>query len=429
MFRILLILLFSVLVVSNSMSLSGEDNKITYDMPELVDLALKRSELLSASEKSVESAKWAKGQSMPWQNPIISFNAGNKSASGQNGFAYDIGLTQPFYFPGKQKLAGDIAGFQEKKAGLDRDSSRLFVRYSVIKLAYQYAVALELTKHLEERVIRFISIKKYLASRPITSPKKKMEKHIVEMKLILLMKNLDEIRFSKDVIWSKLNLFLNFQEPVTIKTPWFEKGKLLEINDLLAIADKGNIDLKKHSLVLERTKMETHLARKFALPDFGLSLLYREDQVPDIQRFIGAGITFSVPMWNTNKAGVKSLEADIEAKKAIAVYVKRETAQALVSSYFEYEIARKNLERLPVSMFDDVHNRLAEADGFFDTGLIDFVMYGEVENQSYDMHLAILAAQYEYVEKYAALLVLQGSEDFTFPVLVQKKSIGVNHVP
>ena len=126
-------------------------------------------------------------------------------------------------------------------------------------------------------------------------------------------------------------------------------------------------------------------------------------------------------MWNTNKSGVKSLEADIEAKKAIAAYVKRETAQALVSSYFEYEIARKNLERLPMSMFDEVHNRLAEADGFFNTGLIDFVMYGEVENQSYEMHLAVLGAQYEYIEKYAALLILQGSGDFSFSAPAEMK--------
>ena len=420
MFREVSSVLISFLIIIVTPPAFSGDNNTSYTVPELVDLALKRSELLTASEKSVESAKWSKEQAIAWQNPLISFGAGNKSESGKNGLAYDTGITQPFYFPGKQKLAGDIAAIQEKIASLDRNGTRLFVRYSVIKLAYRYAVASELAKHLEERVSRFKTIRKYLASRPFPSPKKRMEKHIVEMKLVLLMKSLDEIRSGKDIIWARLNLFIDLQKPIAVRAPWFKMGETLEWEGLLTKAEKDNIDLKKQLLVLERTRTETALARKFAYPDFSLSVLYGEERAPEIQRFVGGGITFSIPLLNANRSGVKSLEAAVEAEKARAAYAKRETAQALISSFIEYEIARRNLERFPLASLDDVHVRLADADDSFNKGLIDLVTYGEVESQVYDTHFALLGAQYEYVEKYAALLILQGSEDFAFSASLRK---------
>ena len=412
MIQKLLILSFGFFILTIDLPLLGAEPKAAYEVSEMINIALKRSELLTAQEKSLESSKYAKDQAGAWQNPSVSFNAGLKSASEKNGFAYDIGITQPFYFPGKQKAAGDIAEVQKKIAGLNLTEARLFVRYSVIRLSYQYALADELSKHLEERVIRFKIIRKYLASRPFASPKKRMEKHVVEMKLVLLQKSLDEARSRKDVFWAKLNLFLNMHEPVKVKAPWFNKTEILKWDALQTKVESGNIDLKKQMLLLERTKAETSLARKFAYPDFSLSILYREDTVPDIERFVGAGITVNVPLWNTNKFGSKSMEASVEAEKARAAYAKREINQTLISSFIEYEIAQKNLERLPMSLFEEVHSRLADADDSFDKGLIDLVTYGEVESQAYEMHLSVLGAQYDYVDKYAALQILQGSEDF-----------------
>ncbi|HNR90753.1 MAG TPA: TolC family protein [Spirochaetota bacterium] len=416
MFRAVPSLVVVLLAIMTSVPSRGNTGR-SFDVPELITLALKRSELLTAHEKTVEASRFAKDQATAWQNPAISFSAGNKSSSGKNGLAYDAGITQPFYFPGKQKKAGDVAGVQEKLAGLSLTEARLFVRYSIIRLSYQYAVADELSRHIEERVARFKAIKKYLTSRPFPSPKKRMEKHVVEMKLALLAKNLNEVRAGRDIIWAKLNLFLGLQGPVAVRAPWFKKGGVIGWDGLLAKVESGNIDLKKQMLVLERTKAETRLARSLAYPDFSLSILYREDRVPDVERFVGAGITFNLPLWNRNRSGVKSMEAAVEAEKAMTSFARREAEQSLVTSFIEYEIARKNLDALPFSMIDEVHDRLADADDSFNRGFIDLLTYGEVESQAFETHLAVLGAQFEFVDKYAALQILQGSEDFTFPAL------------
>lgn len=410
------VVFFSIIISIPSHSDTGR----TFDVPELITLALKRSELLTAHEKTVEASRFAKDQATAWQNPAISFNAGNKSSAGKNGLAYDAGITQPFYFPGKQKTAGDIAGVQEKLAGLGLTEARLFVRYSIIRLSYQHAVADELSRHLEERLTRFKAIRKYLASRPFPSPKKRMEKHVVEMKLALLAKNLNEVRAGRDIIWARLNLFLGLQGPVAVRAPWFKKGGEIDWNGLLAKVESGNIDLNKQILVLERTKAETRLARSLAYPDFSLSILFSEDRMPDVERFVGAGISFNLPLWNRNRSGVKSMEASVEAEKAMTSFARREAEQSLVTSFIEYEIARKNLDSLPFSMIDEVHTRLADADDSFNRGFIDLVTYGEVESLAFETHLAVLGAQFEFVEKYAALLILQGSDDFVFPALAAK---------
>lgn len=420
MFRILQLIFIYFILIIIVQPVFAEEKKIIYDVQELVNLAMKRSELLNASEKSVESAKWLKDQTGAWQNPSLAFGAGNKSTSDGKSFVYDASITQPFYFPGKQKIAGDIAGIQEKIAGLDRDDSRLFVQYSVIRLSYQYAVASELLKHLEERSVRYKKIRKYLTSRPFASPQKRMEKHIVEMKLMLIQKNLDEIRSGKDIIWAKLNLFLDLEDTVAVKAPWFIAGITFDWNKLLSLVESGNIDLKKQLLVLDRAKAETSLANKFIYPDFSLSLIYQEDRVVKPERFLGAGVSVNVPIWNTNKSGVKSLESAVDAEKSLTLFRKREIIQVLKSSFIDYETVKKNLERLPVSVIKDIDVDLADADDSFDKGFIDFVTYSEVESQTSDMHFAVLNAQYEYVDKYAVLLILQGSEDFAFNSTIGK---------
>lgn len=413
----------SIILLTTIISLPalGAEAGTTHRIADLVDRALKRSELVASSEKSFESAGWAKGQARAWQNPSVSIGAGRKSAAGENGIAYDAGISQPFYFPGKQKIAGDIAGIQEKIAGLSRDETRLFVRYSVIKLAYQYAVASELAKHLEERVSRFDTIRKYLSSRPFPSPKKRMEKHIVEMRLALLQKDLAGVRSGKDIAWAKLNLFLDFPAPITLTAPWYAKGRVLKWEDLAAHLEKGNIDIKRQALILEKTQSETRLAHSFIWPDFNLAFLYSEERMPkEVERFIGGSATFNVPIWNANKSGVKSYEAATLSEKAKLDFARREWHQALISSHVEYENARRNLERLPVNVIESIHARLEDADESFNKGLIDLVTYGEVEAQVNEMHLAVFGAQYDYVEKYASLLALVGSDEFDFATTPEK---------
>jgi hypothetical protein len=105
-----------------------------------------------------------------------------------------------------------------------------------------------------------------------------MEKHIVEMRLSLIRKELDEARSGRDILWARLNAFLDLPAPVVIEVPWFKKGESLKPEILLAAMMAGNPDLKKQALILERTALETRAARRQSLPDFSLSFIYSEDR-------------------------------------------------------------------------------------------------------------------------------------------------------
>jgi hypothetical protein len=226
--------------------------------------------------------------------------------------------------------------------------------------------------HLKERIDRFSQIRTYLAGRPFPSPRKRMEKHIAEMKLILLQKSLTEVSSEKDILWARLNLFTDLPSPVTIQAPWFAKGHALDREAVLAKAARDNPALKKQLLLLEKTNAETRLARVFARPDFSLSLQYREERAPDTERFIGAGVSVPLPIWNANRDGVRSMEAAGEAGKARLEHTSRETRQALDALLIEYGIARRNIELLPLSTLESVHSRLSDADDSFRKGLKTF---------------------------------------------------------
>jgi hypothetical protein len=87
-------------------------------MNELVDRAVKRSELIFSMEKDMESIRSFRSQAKSWQNPVISAQAGSKTSSGNSGTSYELSATQPVYFPGRQGLKSDIMDIEEKIAVL-----------------------------------------------------------------------------------------------------------------------------------------------------------------------------------------------------------------------------------------------------------------------------------------------------------------------
>lgn len=395
-----------------TMAYTEKESLQEFAMDQLITKALSRSELIIARKEFIEEIKWAKNQAGSWKNPSLSLGGGAKQADKKTGYLYSISITQPFIFPGKTALIEDVYSSDEKIAGLSLEETQLFIRYEVIRLTYEYKIAEELEGHLKERVDRFNLIEEYMRNRPFASPKKRMDRNIVQSRLLILQKSLSELQSEKDIIWSRLNLYIEFPEKIKIRTDWFKKGPALDRDKIITSAIERNFELRKQKVKLEKSRHEMRLAEKEVLPDFDLSAFYNQDKAAGLERSFGAGVTIYAPIVNQNKGAVNSLNAQTRAEKSELKYKERLIRQDLQALYTGYTLASANLMRFPISLLDKAHAQLYDADNEFRKGTIDLLTYLEAETQAYENHLAVFNSQGEFIEKYISILMLAGSAEF-----------------
>jgi outer membrane protein, heavy metal efflux system len=381
-------------------------------LEQLIQMAMSRSEIISSKKEFIEEIRWAKRQAASWKNPFLSLAGGAKRAEGKIGPQYSISISQPFIFPGKTGLIEDVYSSDEKIAGYSLEETKLFIRYEVIRLFYSYSIALEIERHLHERVERFSLIENYMKSRPFASSKKRMERNIVQSRLLILQKNLSELQSEKDVLWSRLNLYAGFKERIRFDARWFVRGPELNRDEIITSAIDGNTELKKQRALLEKLKHEARLADKEVYPDFDLMTFYNQESAGLTERSFGAGITFNLPVINRNQGEINSIRARSKAEALRCEHQAKMVRHGLEALLIGYDTARRNLKRFPISLLKKTHSQLYDADGEFSKGTIELLTYLEAESQVYDTHAAVFNSQREFIEKYIAILMLSGSEDF-----------------
>jgi hypothetical protein len=383
-----------------------------FTLEQLIQRALSRSDIISSKKEFIEEIRWAKRQAVSWKNPSLSLQGGSKQAENKTGYLYSISISQPFIFPGKTGLIEDIYSSDEKIAGLSLEETQLFIRYEVIRLTYVYKIAESIEGHLRERVDRFKLIDEYMRNRPFVSPKKRMDRNIVQSRLLILQKGLSELQSEKDIVWSRLNLYIDFPEKINMYADWFKKGPVMDRGTIITSAIERNFELRKQKIKLEKSRHEMRLAKKEVLPDFDLSAFYNQDKAAGVERSFGAGVTMYMPIVNRNKGAVKSLEARARAEKSEIEYKERHMRQDLNALYTGYNLASANLKRFPLSLIEKTHTQMNDADNEFRKGTIDFLTYLEAETQAYENHLAVFNSQREFIEKYISILMLAGSTEF-----------------
>ncbi len=400
-------LCISALILAAAMA-GGADAPAVYTVDSLVGIALQRSELIKSQEEFVVAAAAMKKQYIAWQNPSLYAGGGMKFAEGKKGYLYAIEVSQPFYFPGKTPRRGAIADADEAIAKLSLEETRLIIRCEVVRLAYSCALADEMERHLDERMRRFRTMEGFLKSRPVVSPRKRMERNIVQARMLLLAKNMREVRTAREAAWARLNLYLGFPGKIRIDAGWLASGPVLDYEALRASAISGNVEIRKMTALCEKTRKEASLSEREAYPDVELKAFFNHEHAGGDEKSAGAGVSLKLPVLDRNAGALRASRARAKAQWALLRHQKRVLEQELSSAFSAYNAARASIERLPMGLIEKIHRDLAEADAEFERGTIDLLTYLEVENQAYDMHLAVFNAQKDLVESYVTIMALAG---------------------
>ncbi len=401
-------ILLYLLLLSSLMFTIYSPGAASQSMEHILKTALNRTELILAGEEAVRSKQHFKSQASAYMNPEFEAVTGRKKTETSRGTVYDVSVNQPFYFPGKQALRSAIAGQDIELAELGLKEARLFVYYETLRLAAAYVIAGLRAEHAGERIARFAVLQKYMASRPFASPRKRIEKYIVENKMDILSKELFRIRSEREILWARLNTFLGMKEKPEIGIVFPAVPPVLDRDSLIDSAAKHNTAFAALLAGVRKKKLERDLAAKEALPDFGVSAFYSGDSAGDGERVIGGGVNFTLPVFDRNTGTVRGLDAEIESENLKLAFERKALAERIKASYLEFTITAEAVAGLPDGHFDRMHRQMKEADDAFGKGLIDFVTYLELESDIYDKHQVIFESRIEYVEKLSGLLWLSG---------------------
>lgn len=179
--------------------------------------------------------------------------------------------------------------------------------------------------------------------------------------------------------------------------------------EMLAIGLTEHAGIKKQRNELAIAEQELALEKSNSKPDFTLQLGY--DRGGNImQDFIGAGISFDIPVFNRNKGKIKAAGYQIEQesyKLKAAGFDFQQTALGLKDQLFAYEKTLKQWDDFRVDDYklivDNYRKNLQERR----VSLIEYVDFMKSFRESQQLYVALVA---DYLNTYEELQYIVGKD-------------------
>ncbi|MCB1326348.1 MAG: TolC family protein [Spirochaetales bacterium] len=387
-------------------------------MRELLERAHAQTELFSAAELLVREAAAWQAQAGTLHNPVLGLEGGSvRTGGGDRIFgtggagsstAFQARVSQSFYFPGRLDLRSELAGLEVDLARLSSEQLRRHVDARVIRLAYAFRAADQVTQHVSHRVERFRIMQAYLNGRPFLSPQSRAERDIVEQRLRLLEQELAEMLAMRERLWLRLNVYLVYPSEPELRLSWFSDGVSFDRADFLASALMNNPELKERRILLEQRQIEQRLARIYAYPDFAISAIYSSQNGSEREQYFGLGIEMPIPLFDRGSHHTDVARARLESERSALQFFERELQAQMEEQLRTHELALQRLRRFPLERLNEVRTRSLRLDRDFRTGRVALLTYMEADGEAFESVRAVLQAQVEYVESHTRLLLLAG---------------------
>lgn len=388
-----------------------------YSLSQLIELAVHNSKQISFAELEARSREKEASQASVWENPTLDLGTENKNETGGSTRQWKVGASQTIGVPGKYSLRGEVADADFRIAKLERGNTELFLRHEVFVKTFAFLAAEERAKHAEERLSRFKEVQTYIRSRTFASPQKRAEATIVTGKLMVLEKELLKLKAETEVLWEDVNLYLGLTNKPKIRANWFLKGKSFSLESLRERIDSANPDLNRQKLVVEKSEKQLKLSRKDAWPTFTVSGSYADGNGFAPERIYGLGLSFPIPAFNSNSAGIQASQFRQQAEVSKLGFERDKALLRLRTALLRYETSRSSIQRLSVNRIGEIEKGMTITDQGFRKGQVDLLTYIEADSQHSESLEAIYAAQTEYASYLSNLLTIVG--ETTIPLETQ----------
>lgn len=393
-------------------SIAQEDQLqgLKHTLGELVEWALRHSDLIASHSARVEDRRYAASQARTWPNPSLDFSAGRSGVSSLTGPLYELALAQPLPISGKQGLRGDILDLESETWRVRLAAAETGLALEVIRLSYEYSVQRRIVELIEARQQRFELFRSYMAGRVFASPQQKAQSRLVEQRFKRLTSDAVQARATLQASLEKLKVFVAFEPGhyPEIDVPWFAGKVALDEQAETARAIANNLNLALQRVSLKSAAVERNLAAREAWPELSVAAFYGKKTYDDAERSAGGSLSLDLPLWNRNQAGIRSAQYKALAEERLLAFEEKQLRAEFRKALVEYEAARKIIAQYPHALLAELATQLQEIEEEFRKDRVDLLTFLELDGEFGETSSRVFEAQFALVTKIIELMALAG---------------------
>jgi outer membrane protein, heavy metal efflux system len=396
----------------------------TWTLPDLIEELKRNNPQLEQGHEAYLAAKLQVPQVTSLPAPQVSLleqaNTGGpfdfKSSS--NFFAYPS-FTQPFLWPGKRGLAGEVASAQAEVVGRQYDGLVLQL-VTQLQLTYYQLLALQSQRHfMDEDLQRLEEVKEVAKVRYAHNATAFVEFLNAQVAVGSLYNDRFGIDKQIQTAVEQINILVGHSSQTALAVGDAENAPHMPaqpLAQLIALAQRANPRVAADAAQLEAADKSLALAEKAIFPDFALSLGAYTDPALDrlaSTRLYSVGVSVSLPTWGYQKerAGVGQARVQLKGARAGQGADLQQLDLAVASAYHALETSLQqvkfNSERLLPQA--QMAYRLALA-GYSSNGGTTFSDLLTAQSSLRGAELSLLRAQNAASQAYVSLVAAIGRE-------------------
>ncbi len=375
----------------------------------------------AAEGQFVQVGMVPKPQLIAFVGPYLSGGSGGQTVLG---YQQEFEILQPFYFPGKVSLRKAVARRDILLAQLLLKEFGLSLEVAVRSLAQQLAITVASVGAAREIEERTASVVDFLERRPKAGILGYLDARILTGSVIGLQQ---EVRWLEESRWSlmaQLNAYLGRppETPVSeFLLPW-ESFPPLSLERLLSQAQRHNVLLQIHRVLIDRARQQRKATQIAGYPDFAMGPFWMAYQGINFDAGPGITLTVGLPVgkaevpgiegiaWANQRGNLATAKAQEEQAMALFPAAQRNVEALLFARLSSYVATRNQLALQPPSLIASLREAAALAERQYRIGAIDVHRFLAAQQQYLSAFRTVLAARFDAALAWLDLFFLTGGE-------------------
>lgn len=379
------------------------------NIDDLLERAVKNSLSVQIQTYKVEETKRLGESQTAWNNPNVTIE--KQKGDDNTGMPinkYQISVIQPLTSPWKTNYKSKIAKSSFDIENHHLEDQLLATKVNVLQLIFHFNIANEKIKRVDAHVKRIELLNSFLRSRKFVSAQKQSEAFIVENKIRVLRKQLDELNLLAKTLWLQLNLFLQLESPQQLQSFWVDQTLHLPKEEFLQKTLKQNHDLALSQFEVEKSQSEFSYEKNQSLPDIALTGGISKGQSSNPEDNQTIGLQVNIPLFNINRHKRSASQWALRQSQTKKELVLQQIKKDFETTYNQYELSKDLIHKFPVQKLSELESRMQKMTEQFKRGQIDLTTFVEAD-LSHDLLIdETLNIQMTYIEALSGMSVLVG---------------------
>lgn len=344
----------------------GKTQAQPYGLPQLEAQFLQQNSELLASKFNIEKADAEIVQEKLWSNPTLSISEVNLWKTYQveeqpflfgkygNNQQISVELEQLIETAGKRKKRIAVKELEKKNSIFEFEELLRELKKELRQTYYSLGRLNQQEVQLKNMVDLFVQLQSQYEKQAQLQNIPKADFFRVQSELIGLQKEQIELQSEQTEMLSKLRL-LTHNNMLSLEQLDFSSFKTISSQfpiDLKEKAKEQNIGIRRQENEIFLAEKQWKLEKAQRVPDMTFQVNY--DRGGNIMRdFVGVGVSFDLPVFNSNKGAIKSSQLNIQQQKEVQ-------NSLLMNLETTIDRLQNQLQILDKILSNDVSNHLEE---------------------------------------------------------------------